>query len=145
MRILVTGGAGFIGSALVRAAAQGGFALTSTCPSGVGSLYSLASASVAACCPAPGTTLVSASLGCAPDASVGGPLDTKFAFSGYAAEGVLGFSQSGSPAPTFTSDRFNTPGRALAVPAGAGLDATQPAIAANMPSGNAAMSASAWA
>ena len=129
---------------LPRAArAQGGYALTSTCPTGIGSFYSLTVGALSACCPAPGSAVVSSSLGCAPDASMGGPTDTKFFFSGYAAEGAAGFAVTGA-APTFVADRYNVPARALALAVGTNLDTTGAAIAANMPSGGGAMSASAW-
>ena len=125
-----------------RADAQA-YALTSACPAGLSAFYTLAGGALSACCPAPGTTIVSPSLGCQPDASMGGPLDTAFALSGYAAEGAAGLALTGA-APTFVADRFNTPARALALSVGSNLDTTGAAIAANMPSGNGAMSASAW-
>jgi len=106
-----------------------------------------------ACCPAPGATFVSAALGCRPDATVGGPADTAFFFSGAKAEGVAGFTSSGGggsggggAAPAFVADRLGNADGALSTTAASAqqLTADSAALRAVAPSGAGPMSAAAW-
>ena len=113
------------------------------CPPGLGSLYSFTAAQNAACCPTPGSAIVSAALGCKPDATVGGPDDTKFYFSGSGVEGVAGFTAAVAAPAAFVADRFGAAGQAASF-AGGGVDAGSAALSANLPSGAGPMSAAAW-
>ena len=113
-----------------------------SCPLGAPA-YSYTAAAASSCCPAPGATTVSAALGCAPDASLGGPANTAFFYTGFQAEGVAGFGVTGS-APAFVADRFGMAGQALSLAGGTQLDATAAAIKAALPSGAGPMSAAAW-
>ena len=94
------------------------------------------------CCVAPAT--VPATAGCSPSGTPGaanGPVDTAFAFSGTAAEGLGGLQAT--PGVGFQSDRYNSPISALLFVPGGSLAATGVTLPAALPAPGAAATVSA--
>ena len=104
--------------------------------------YSYGSGACASC--AAGASFVSAGAGCAPSATLPGPVDTAFYLSGSATEGAAALALTGT-APTFVADHTGAASGALALAGGAHLDVVGTGAPAALPSsGSVAFSASAW-
>ena len=126
-------------AALLAAAASAPQALAQQC---VGGSYGYGSGACSLC--AAGSSLVSASAGCAPLASLPGPADTAFYLSGTEAEGVAAFVLTGT-APTYVADHFGTAKGALAISSGSYLTAgSATGLLSALPQGSTTYSATAW-